>query len=76
MTVLICLIFSVLSTIEIYSQSAYKPLFYMELFLICFFSIEYVMRIWAVGCRTKYKGFKGRLKFAIKPICVIGIILR
>jgi potassium voltage-gated channel KQT-like subfamily protein 1 len=75
MTVLTCLIFSVLSTIEIYTQSAYKPLYYMELFLICFFSIEYILRLWSVGCRTKYIGLIGRLKFAIKPICVIGIIL-
>jgi hypothetical protein len=70
--VLICLISSVLSTIETYSTIANKPLFYMEIVLIFFFSMEYTARIWSVGCRVKYKGLRGRLRFALKPICLIG----
>lgn len=71
-SVLLCLIFSVLSTIETYSSRADKILFYMELFLVFFFGLEYIIRLWSAGCRSKFMGFKGRLKFARKPICLIG----
>ena len=30
------------------------------------------MRLWSAGCRSKYMGFKGRVKFARKPISIIG----
>jgi potassium voltage-gated channel KQT-like subfamily protein 1 len=73
MAVLMCLIFSVLSTIEVYSVPANMVLFYMEIVLVLFFSVEYVVRLWAAGCRSKFMGWRGRLKFARKPICLIGI---
>lgn len=31
-----------------------------------------MVRIWAAGCCCRYRGWKGRLKFARKPFCVIG----
>jgi len=74
-TVLACLIFSVLSTIEYYADSANKILFYMEIVLVLFFGIEYIIRLWAAGCRSKYKGCCGRFRFARKPICIIDIIV-
>ncbi|PAA53745.1 hypothetical protein BOX15_Mlig027234g1 [Macrostomum lignano] len=72
MMVLICLIFSVLSTIEEYAEFANETLFWMELVLVIFFSVEYVTRLWSAGCRSKYIGLRGRLRFARKPISVIG----
>lgn len=30
------------------------------------------MRIWAAGCCCRYKGWRGRLKFARKPLCMLG----
>lgn len=30
------------------------------------------MRVWAAGCCCRYRGWRGRLKFARKPFCVIG----
>jgi hypothetical protein len=71
--VLVCLIFSVLSTIESYMEIANKILFYMEIVLVLFFGIEYGVRLWSAGCRSKFMGWSGRLKFARKPICLIGI---
>lgn len=61
-----------LSTIESYASTANQILFYMEIILVTFFGIEYCIRLWSAGCRSKYMGFCGRLKFARKPICVIG----
>ncbi|KAK1789712.1 hypothetical protein P4O66_015608, partial [Electrophorus voltai] len=70
--VLICLIFSVLSTIEQYADFATGMLFWMEIVLVVFFGTEYVVRLWAAGCRSKYVGVKGRLRFIRKPISIIG----
>ena len=72
MVVLICLIFSVLSTIEKYSKFANETLFWMEICLVTFFTVEYMVRLWSAGCRSKYIGLFGRLRFIRKPICVIG----
>lgn len=72
MLVLVCLIFSVLSTIEMYAEFANETLFWMEICLVLFFGVEYVIRLWSAGCRSKYMGFCGRLRFIRKPICIIG----
>ncbi|XP_040201471.1 potassium voltage-gated channel subfamily KQT member 1-like isoform X2 [Rana temporaria] len=73
--VLICLIFSVLSTIEHYSEFATGTLFWMEIVLVVFFGAEYLVRLWSAGCRSKYVGFMGRIRFARKPISIIDLIV-
>lgn len=75
MLVLVCLIFSVLSTIDQYSDFANETLFWMEICLVVFFGVEYIIRLWSAGCRSKYMGFCGRLRFIRKPICIIGMSL-
>ncbi|XP_055064749.2 potassium voltage-gated channel subfamily KQT member 1.1 isoform X2 [Misgurnus anguillicaudatus] len=73
--VLSCLILSVLSTIDEYQTLANKTLFWVELVLVVFFGVEYVVRLWSAGCRSKYVGVLGRLRFARKPISVIDLIV-
>ncbi|XP_075998083.1 potassium voltage-gated channel subfamily KQT member 1 [Genypterus blacodes] len=73
--VLVCLIFSVLSTIEQYAEFASGALFWMEIVLVLFFGTEYVVRLWSAGCRSKYAGIKGRLHFIRKPISIIDLIV-
>ncbi|KAM7397025.1 hypothetical protein PAMP_020024 [Pampus punctatissimus] len=73
--VLVCLIFSVLSTIEQYADFATGTLFWMEIVLVLFFGTEYVVRLWSAGCRSKYAGIKGRLRFIRKPISIIDMIV-
>ena len=34
--------------------------------------MEYMIRLWSAGCRSKYMGVEGRLRFARKPISIIG----
>ncbi|XP_070169236.1 potassium voltage-gated channel subfamily KQT member 1-like isoform X5 [Polyergus mexicanus] len=75
MVVLVCLIFSVLSTIDQYSNFANETLFWMEICLVVFFGVEYMVRLWSAGCRSKYMGFCGRLRFIRKPICIIDLIV-
>lgn len=43
-----------------------------EVVTIVVFGVEYMVRIWAAGCCCRYRGWRGRLKFARKPFCVIG----
>lgn len=73
--VLACLILSVLSTIREYEALAYTTLFWVEIVLVVFFGVEYFVRLWSAGCRSKYVGFWGRLRFARKPISVIDLIV-
>ncbi|XP_067945691.1 potassium voltage-gated channel subfamily KQT member 1-like [Watersipora subatra] len=75
MAVLICLIFSVLSTISKYTDFANGILFWMEIFLVVFFGVEYCVRLWSAGCRSKYIGLKGRFRFTRKPISIIDLIV-
>uniref|UniRef100_A0A8D8QJW1 Potassium voltage-gated channel subfamily KQT member 1 n=2 Tax=Cacopsylla melanoneura TaxID=428564 RepID=A0A8D8QJW1_9HEMI len=75
MMVLVCLIFSVLATIEHYSKMAEPTLFWMEICLVVFFGVEYSIRLWSAGCRSKYMGFIGRFRFIRKPICIIDLIV-
>lgn len=44
-----------------------------EICLVTFFGVEYLVRLWSAGCRSKYIGLAGRLKFVRKPICIIGM---
>ena len=45
---------------------------HQEIVLVVFFGLEYMVRLWSAGCRSKYMGFKGRVRFARKPISIIG----
>jgi hypothetical protein len=72
LVVLVCLVLSVLSTIEKFSAALSIHVYWIEIFLVLFFGIEYILRLWSAGCRSKYMGLSGRLRFARKPIAVVG----
>ena len=40
--------------------------------LFVFFGLEFVIRLWSAGCRSKYMGVKGRVRFARNPISITG----
>ncbi|XP_028330240.1 potassium voltage-gated channel subfamily KQT member 1.1 [Gouania willdenowi] len=74
--VLACLILSVLSTIEQYQALAHSTLFWVvSVIYFIIFGVEYFVRLWSAGCRSKYVGFRGRLRFARKPISIIDLIV-
>uniref|UniRef100_H2UXX7 Potassium voltage-gated channel subfamily KQT member 1 n=1 Tax=Takifugu rubripes TaxID=31033 RepID=H2UXX7_TAKRU len=73
--VLACLILSVLSTIDQYQSLSQTTLFWVEIVLVVFFGMEYFIRLWSAGCRSKYVGVWGRLRFARKPISIIDLIV-
>ena len=72
LVVLVCLVLSVLSTIEKFTARLSIHVYWLEIFLVTFFGIEYVLRLWSAGWRSKYRGIMGRFRFARKPIAVVG----
>ncbi|KAM8947449.1 potassium voltage-gated channel subfamily KQT member 2 isoform 2-T2 [Pelodytes ibericus] len=70
-----CLVLSVFSTIKDYESSSEGALYILEIVTIVVFGVEYFVRIWAAGCCCRYRGWRGRLKFARKPFCVIDILV-
>ncbi|XP_042319791.1 potassium voltage-gated channel subfamily KQT member 2 isoform X8 [Sceloporus undulatus] len=70
-----CLVLSVFSTIDDYEASSEGALYILEIVTIVVFGVEYFVRIWAAGCCCRYRGWRGRLKFARKPFCVIDIMV-
>ncbi|XP_075702008.1 potassium voltage-gated channel subfamily KQT member 2 isoform X7 [Rhinoderma darwinii] len=70
-----CLVLSVFSTIREYEEKSEGALYILEIVTIVVFGVEYFVRIWAAGCCCRYRGWRGRLKFARKPFCVIDILV-
>ncbi|XP_046383076.1 potassium voltage-gated channel subfamily KQT member 1 [Ischnura elegans] len=71
--VFMCLALSVFSTIEEYEKEAGIVLFYMETVVVVWFTIEFCLRLWSSGCRSRYQGAIGRLKFLRRPFCIIDV---
>ncbi|XP_045776962.1 potassium voltage-gated channel subfamily KQT member 1 isoform X7 [Maniola jurtina] len=71
--VFMCLSLSVFSTIEEYEAKAGIILFYMETVVVVWFAIEFFLRLWSSGCRSRYQGSMGRLKFLRRPFCIIDV---
>uniref|UniRef100_A0A8C5ELB5 Potassium voltage-gated channel subfamily KQT member 2-like n=1 Tax=Gouania willdenowi TaxID=441366 RepID=A0A8C5ELB5_GOUWI len=70
-----CLVLSVFSTIKEYEKNSEDALYILEVVTIVVFGVEYTVRIWAAGCCCRFRGWRGRLKFARKPFCVIDIMV-
>ncbi|XP_013779290.2 potassium voltage-gated channel subfamily KQT member 1-like [Limulus polyphemus] len=75
MMVFMCLVLSVFSTINDFEEVASAILFRMEVVMIVWFTIEFFLRLWSAGCRSRYQGLLGRIKFLRSPFCVIDIIV-
>ncbi|XP_035286752.1 potassium voltage-gated channel subfamily KQT member 3 [Anguilla anguilla] len=73
--VLGCLILAILTTFKEHEKVSAHWLVILETFTIFIFGAEFVLRIWAAGCCCRYKGWRGRLKFARKPLCILDIFV-
>uniref|UniRef100_A0A8B9PRK2 Potassium voltage-gated channel subfamily Q member 4 n=1 Tax=Apteryx owenii TaxID=8824 RepID=A0A8B9PRK2_APTOW len=70
-----CLVLSVFSTIQEHQKLSNQCLFILEFVMIVVFGMEYIIRVWAAGCCCRYRGWRGRFRFARKPFCVIDFIV-
>lgn len=43
--------------------------------MVNWFTFEFIVRTWSAGCRSRYQGLLGRLRFIKSPFCVIDIIV-
>ena len=66
-----CLVYS--SILTVYSEQSYSILFWIEFVLFILFLIEYIVRVWSSGCRSKYRGRHGRLLFMRKAMCIVDL---
>ncbi|XP_056148915.1 potassium voltage-gated channel subfamily KQT member 3 [Lampris incognitus] len=73
--VLGCLILAILTTFKEHEKVSAHWLVILETFTIFIFGAEFALRIWAAGCCCRYKGWRGRLKFARKPLCILDIFV-
>ncbi|XP_068423901.1 potassium voltage-gated channel subfamily KQT member 3 [Clinocottus analis] len=73
--VLGCLILAILTTFKEHENVSAHWLVVLETFAIFIFGAEFALRVWAAGCCCRYKGWRGRLKFARKPLCILDIFV-
>ncbi|VDO98049.1 unnamed protein product [Soboliphyme baturini] len=71
----VSLILSVLATINQFQSQTTGVLFYVEIVIVTWLAIEYACRLVSCGYRSRYQGFRGRLRFALKPFCLLDLIL-
>ncbi|XP_076811222.1 potassium voltage-gated channel subfamily KQT member 5-like isoform X3 [Clavelina lepadiformis] len=70
-----CLVLSVFATIEEYKVMANRVLYVLEIVILVVFTCELILRMWSSGCRCRYQGIVGILRFSRKPFCIIDIIV-
>ena len=71
---LLCILLSVLGSTSS-SPTLALVLFLLELLLLLWFTLEFVLRIWSAGCRPQYHGVVGRLRFlASSPAVWVDLV--
>ena len=43
-----------------------------EIVMLLWILLELCLRVWSAGCRSRYQGKTGRLRFVRRPLCIIG----
>lgn len=46
-----------------------------EIVMVNWFTLEFFVRTWSAGCRSRYQGWLGRLRFIRSPFCIIDMIV-
>ena len=73
--ILISILFGAFVTIDPIKDWAENILFYIEVFVIFYFLTEYCLRVFSCDVLPYYKGWKGKLKFMLKPIMIIELFV-
>ncbi|KRZ05903.1 Potassium voltage-gated channel subfamily KQT member 5 [Trichinella zimbabwensis] len=48
---------------------------FQEIIVIIWLAVEYILRIMACGCRSRYQGFRGRIRYILTPYCILDMIV-
>ncbi|GFU37672.1 potassium voltage-gated channel subfamily KQT member 2 [Trichonephila clavipes] len=70
--VFMCLVLSVFSTISEFEDVSSALLLKMEIVMVVWFTVEFFLRLWSAGCRSRYQGWIGRFRYLRSPFCVIA----
>ena len=73
MLILGSLVVSVLATIEEMEHELEKVIFYYEMFLLFWFSVEFIARMWSCSYISRYQGSRGRLRFFLSVYMLIDV---
>ncbi|PVD32396.1 hypothetical protein C0Q70_07830 [Pomacea canaliculata] len=73
--VLGCLTLGVLSSISDFESLLSAYTVYMEIVILVWVTLEFIVRLWSAGCRSRYQGLAGRFKFLQRPLCIIDMVL-
>ncbi|KAG8193015.1 hypothetical protein JTE90_028134 [Oedothorax gibbosus] len=47
----------------------------MEIVMVVWFTVEFFLRLWSAGCRSRYQGWIGKLRYLRSPFCIIDVIV-
>ncbi|KPM01209.1 KCNQ potassium channel-like protein [Sarcoptes scabiei] len=73
--IIVCLILTIMSTSSEYSDSVIKILNYIDYFIISFFIVEFLARLWSSECVSHYQSWKGKVRFFKNPIRIIDLFV-
>ena len=69
------LIVGVLDTVASLEDRLMKVVFYYELFLLIWFSTEFMLRLWSCNYMSRYRGARGKLNFICSMYMMIDIFV-
>ena len=69
------LVVSVLSTVESLQNSLEKSILTYEIFLLMWFTVEFLLRTWSCGYCSKFQGFRGRVRFICSFYMMIDVFV-
>ncbi len=44
--------------------------------MVMWFILEFLLRIWSAGCRSRYQQMSGRAQFLRRPLAIVGMYER
>mgnify|MGYP001223138467 FL=1 len=68
------IIIAVIETEKSFSDNYINTFFYLEIFFVVIFTIEYIFRFAVCGEIKKYRGVKGKIRFFFHPMTLIDLI--
>lgn len=72
--IIACSLVVVLETEPAIVNSNQQVFILLDCLFACVFIIEYVVRLWVIGCDPRYSGIIGRLKYMVTPMAVIDLL--
>lgn len=70
-----CSILYILSTLPSFKSMAEKILKPLEIVILVQLTLEFILRLWACGCRSRYQGIRGRIRFAKRFFVILDTII-